>query len=216
MELVTDESMQRGIDYLCARDRDLRSVISKYGNPPLWNRKPGFATLLRIILEQQVSLASAAACYNKLQAAIVQINPENFLPLSDTQLKEIGFSRQKTAYTRNIAELIVSGQLNLDELINKSDIEVAKILIAIRGIGRWTIDIYLLMALQRKDIWPQGDLALVKSITKLKNTAPGENGNDILKLTERWTPWRSVAARILWHYYLSDSSKDIQDSRENG
>ena len=207
MELVTDKTLEQGVKYLCARDSDLKSVISKYGNPPLWNREPGFATLLRIILEQQVSLASAAACYNKLESSIYQVNPENFLQLSNTQLREIGFSRQKTEYARNIAELIVNGQLNLDELVSKSDNEVDKKLIAVKGIGRWTIDIYLLMALQRKDIWPQGDLALVKAITKLKNIASGKNGNEILAITGKWMPWRSVAARILWHYYLSDSTK---------
>ena len=205
MELVTDKTLKQGVTYLCARDTDLKSVISKYGNPPLWRREPGFATLLRIILEQQVSLASAAACYNKLETSLNQVNPENFLQLSDTELREIGFSRQKTGYARNIAEIIVSGQLDLDELINKSDSEVDKVLIAVRGIGRWTVDIYLLMALQRKDVWPQGDLALVKAITKLKNITPGKNGNAILSITDKWTPWRSVAARILWHYYLSES-----------
>jgi DNA-3-methyladenine glycosylase II len=203
MELVTDKTLEQGITYLCARDNDLKSVISEYGSPPLWNREPGFATLLRIILEQQVSLASAAACYNKLLASIGLVNPENFLQLSDVKLKELGFSRQKTGYARNIAELIVNGQLNLEKLISKSDIEVDQVLIAVKGVGRWTIDIYLLMALQRKDVWPQGDLALVKAITKLKNITPGKNGNEILSITDNWRPWRSVAARILWHYYLS-------------
>ena len=123
------------------------------------------------------------------------------------QLREIGFSRQKTGYARNIAELIVSDRLNLDELFDKSNSEVDSILIEVKGIGRWTIDIYLLMALKRTDVWPQGDLALVKAITKLKNISPGKNGKDILKISDNWKPWRSVAARILWHYYLSDSTK---------
>ncbi len=108
MELITENTLKQGVTFLCKNDNDLHSVILKYGIPPLWNREPGFASLLKIILEQQVSLASAAACYMKLEAAINEITPQNFLPLDDNQLKKIGFSRQKTAYARNLADLIVA------------------------------------------------------------------------------------------------------------
>ena len=205
MELITNKSLLQGIACLSDRDPDLRSVVEKYGNPPLWNRTPGFATLLRIVLEQQVSLASAAACFRKLEDIIRQVTPQNFLRLDDRQLKKIGFSRQKALYARNLAQLIIDRQLNLEELEKKSDAQVNDILINVKGIGRWTIDIYLLMALQRKDIWPQGDLALVKAIKKLKNIPVNENGGSIVAITGQWKPWRSVAARILWHYYLSES-----------
>ena len=204
MELITEKTLAKGVQYLCDRDEDLRSVIQKYGSPPLWYREPGFATMLRIILEQQVSLASAAACFNKLALEINPLNPQNLMQLTDRQLKMIGFSRQKTAYARNLAELIVTDQLNLDELVHKSDEQVNDILISVKGIGRWTIDIYMLMALQRKDIWPQGDLALVKAFIKLKNILPKKNDGDISLITEQWKPWRSVAARILWHFYLNE------------
>ncbi len=202
MELITQETLEKGISRLCTRDNDLKFVVKKHGSPPLWNREPGFATLVHIILEQQVSLASAAAAFRKLQAEIDPLNPQNLLQLNDRQLKMIGFSRQKTAYVRNLAELIVTDQLNLDELIHKSDEQVNDILISVKGIGRWTIDIYMLMALQRKDIWPQGDLALVKAFTKLKKIPPEKNDGDIFLITEQWKPWRAVAAGILWHYYL--------------
>ena len=204
MELITQENLEQGVFWLCARDNDLKFVVEKHGSPPLWNREPGFATLVHIILEQQVSLASAAAAFRKLQAEIDPVDPENFLQLNDRQLKMIGFSRQKTAYARNLAKLIVNDQLNLDELVHKSDEQVNDILISARGIGRWTIDIYMLMALQRKDIWPQGDLALVKAFAKLKNIPRGKNDGDMYVITEQWKPWRSVAARILWHFYLNE------------
>jgi len=205
LELITQETLEKGISWLCARDNDLKFVVEKHGNPPLWNREPGFATLIHIILEQQVSLASAAAAFRKLQAEIDPVNPENFLQLDDWQLKMIGFSRQKSAYARNLAELIVTNQLNLDELVHKSDGQVNDILIPVRGIGRWTIDIYMLMTLQRKDIWPQGDLALAKAFAKLKNIPPGKNDGEMSLITGQWKPWRSVAARILWHFYLSET-----------
>ena len=203
MDLVTEKTLKQGVSFLCKIDEDLNSIVTKFGNPPLWDREPGYATLLKIILEQQVSLASAAACYNKLEAHLGLINPASFLSLNDDKLREIGFSRQKTSYGRHLAEQIENGHLDLDDLTNKSNEEVEEALMKVKGIGRWTIDIYLLMALQRQDIWPQGDLALIKAIRTVKNIPSGKNGEHILSITAKWAPWRSVAARILWHFYLS-------------
>ena len=132
------------------------------------------------------------------------MTPEKFLPLGDSKLKEFGFSRQKAAYARNLAQLITGGRLDLDDLANKPDAYVNDVLTEVKGIGRWTTDIYLLMALHRKDIWPQGDLALVKALEKLKKLPAGQNGEILAAITGQWKPWRSVAARILWHYYLNE------------
>ena len=205
MELITQEILEKGISWLCARDNDLKFVVEKHGNPPLWNREPGFATLINIILEQQVSLASAAAAFRKLQAEIDPVDPENFLSLDDLKLKEIGFSRQKAGYASNLAHLIYQNELNLEQLHDLPDEHVAKIMLGIKGIGRWTVDIYLLMALCRRDIMPQGDLALIKALHKLKKIPLDKKGGNLSLITDYWKPWRSVAARILWHFYLSET-----------
>jgi DNA-3-methyladenine glycosylase II len=216
MELVTDQTLSFGVHYLCQKDQDLHTVINLYGYPPLWNRKPGFASLLRIILEQQVSLASAAACYGKLEDRIGEIIAESVLRLHDSELREIGFSRQKAAYARNLAQLIVAGEINLPALQNKTDDEVRQTLIRVRGIGHWTIDIYLLMALQRPDIWPDGDLALITALAQLKNMDRSDVRSRAKAISAEWAPWRSVAARILWHFYLSDGKAEKRLNGQSG
>ena len=203
LELIDHDMLNRSVTELARIDTDLDRVVTDYGMPPLWDRDPGFATLVHIILEQQVSLASALAAYRKLQAAIGLITAESFLTLDAVELKKIGFSRQKADYCRNLAGLIVRGELAIDELNQKNDDEVRATLITVRGIGNWTIDIYLLMALRRKDIWPSGDLALINALQGVKGLAGKPDQQEIEKITEAWKPWRSVAARILWHYYLS-------------
>ncbi len=200
---LTERSFQKGLNVLIRNDPDLATVVEDFGPPPLWKRKPGFATLVHIILEQQVSLASARATLNKLMHAVSPLTPEKFLQQDDKALKAYGFSRQKTAYCRNLADSVISGRLELKRLYSKTDNQVRRILMEVKGIGRWTADIYLLMVLQRPDIWPVGDLALVSAIQKLKHL-PGRPGPDeINTLAVSWKPWRAVAARILWHYYLT-------------
>jgi DNA-3-methyladenine glycosylase II len=197
------KSLVQGVSYLCKTDPDLARVVSDLGHPPLWARKPGFATLLKIILEQQVSLASAKAVYTKLEIACGQITPESFLTFDDSELKKFGFSRQKTKYGRALSEAILDGRLDLALLSGMEDGEVRKELIKIKGIGPWTADIYLLMALLRPDIWPSGDLALVSAVQQMKNL-PGKPAADHINIiAENWKPWRSVAARIAWHDYLN-------------
>jgi len=207
LELITQETLETGVRYLCEKDSDLKEIINTYGNPPLWNREPGFATLIYIILEQQVSLASARAAYNRLQESISPVTPENFLTLDPVKLKQIGFSRQKSGYATNLAHLICNKKIDLGQLDNLSDSEVSDILIQIKGIGYWTINIYLLMALGRKDIWPKGDLALINALKAVKGLSTKIDEKKIKRITSKWQPWRSVAARILWHYYLSSGSK---------
>jgi len=170
----------------------------------MWERESGFSTLLHIILEQQVSLASARAAHNKLLELASPLTPERFLQLDDTTLKTVGFSRQKTAYGRNLAQSIVDGILNLNALTAMDDASVRSELIKIKGIGRWTADIYLLMVLRRPDVWPTGDLALAVAAQRVKNLPVRPTDEQLVEMSVRWRPWRAVAARILWHYYLSD------------
>ncbi len=189
---------------LAKSDEDLARVFHAYGAPPLWARDPGFATLVYIILEQQVSLASAKAAFDKLYSAIAPITPESFLELNGFELKKIGFSRQKSLYARLLAEAILDGQIDLEALSLLPDDEVRENLKRLKGIGDWTADIYLLMALRRPDIWPQGDLALLVAMQKLKNLPARPTREEFEKLGEKWKPYRAVAARFLWHFYLSE------------
>ncbi len=201
---LDEEGLAKGIRLLCKVDSDLSAVVDHLGFPPLWAREPGFPTLVHIILEQQVSLASAQACFEKLNAQLSVLNPPEFLTLNDAELLDIGFSRQKTRYTRILAQAIIDGSLDVQELIHLLDEEVFSKLTALTGIGPWTANIYLLMALGRPDIWPVGDLALVVAIQKLFKLESRPTEEEFQLYGERWRPYRAVAARILWHYYLSD------------
>jgi DNA-3-methyladenine glycosylase II len=169
----------------------------------MWAREPGFATLLYIILGQQVSLASADAAYDRLSEEVSPLTPDRFLKLSDATLKIIGFSRQKTAYGRNLARAIVRGNLSLHQLSMVKDSVVRSELTKIKGIGPWTADIYLLMALRRRDVWPTGDLALASAVQRIKRLRSRPTPEELETLSANWKPWRAVAARLLWHYYLS-------------
>jgi DNA-3-methyladenine glycosylase II len=200
---LTKETMQHGIEYLVEADADLARLVSRLGSPPLWARAPGFPTLVHIILEQQVSLASARAAYNKLAVAAGSLSPGRFLEFSDTELKGFGFSRQKTRYCRVLARAILNGDLDLTALEAETDQTVRAGLTAIKGIGPWTADIYLLMALLRPDVWPAGDLALAVSIQKIKGLPDRPDTAAMNRIASRWSPWRAVAARILWHDYLN-------------
>lgn len=201
---LNKKSLIKAVEYLEARDRQLKLVVSKFGPPPLWKREEGFKTLIYIILEQQVSLTSAKAAYEKLLKKTGSITSVNFLKLSDAELKSIGFSRQKTSYSRNLAEAIITERLNLTELSDLNDAQAKEQLMNIKGIGPWTADIYLLRALGRPDIWPNGDIALASAVQKLKGVASRPSFEELNRMSLKWKPWRAVAARILWHYYLSE------------
>jgi len=201
---LTDEDLIRGTRVLSRRDSDLGEIVRKFGAPPMWARESGFSTLIHIILEQQVSLASARAAHNKLLEAASPLTPRRFMRLDDTALKTIGFSRQKTAYGRHLAKEILSGRLKLEGLHDLDDAAVKQELLKIKGIGHWTADIYLLMVLRRPDIWPTGDLALAVAAQALKRLKSRPSSNELAEMSLAWKPWRAVAARILWHYYLSE------------
>ena len=191
---------------LAKSDENLNFIYRTYGTPPLWSREEGFATLIHIILEQQVSLASALSAFNKLKEEIGEVTPENVLKLDDVEMKNCYFSRQKTGYARNLANAILSGDLDLENLQNLSDEDVRAELIKIKGIGRWTADIYLLMALLRPDVMPKGDLALHVAFKNLLKLEKRPASDEFIELAERWKPFRSVAARLLWHFYLCEKA----------
>jgi DNA-3-methyladenine glycosylase II len=200
---LTQRSLISATRRLAARDPDLAVVVDTYGPPPLWAREPGFHTLIHIILEQQVSLASAKAAYDRLVAATGRLVPERFLALSDAELKTVGFSRQKAAYGRGLAQAIIDGRLDLASLETLDDAAAKSRLMVVKGIGSWTADIYLLMVLRRPDTWPSGDLALAAAAQRVKRMRSQPTPERLEQMGKSWQPWRAVAARILWHYYLS-------------
>jgi DNA-3-methyladenine glycosylase II len=199
---LDEARLLEAVGVLASRDPDLAAVVGRYGSPPMWSRPPGFPTLIRIILEQQVSLSSARAAYNRLEEATGEITPEGLLKLGDAELKAVGFSRQKTRYGRILAESLLDGSLDLDSLGGLEDDEARDRLMSVKGIGRWSADIYLLMALRRPDVWPRNDLALVSAVTRIKGLAAPPSPGEWDAIGEAWRPWRSVAARLAWFEYL--------------
>jgi len=189
---------------LSKQDKDLAFIFQTYGLPPLWAREAGFATLIHIILEQQVSVASALSAFDKLQGKLNgEITPENLLSLSDAEMKAAYFSRQKIVYARDLAQNILNGNLDLNRFGNLSNEEIKHELKNIKGIGDWTADIYLLMAMHRADVMPKGDLALHVAWQRLNRLQYRPTSDEFLQIAERWKPLRSVAARLLWHFYLN-------------
>lgn len=180
----------------------LKMVIAQFGYPPFWSRQPDFAALILTILEQQVSLAAARAAFKKLENKIEVISPETLLNLTNDELRSCYFSRQKMAYARILASEIKNGQLNLTELNQQDEIQIRSRLIQIKGIGHWTIDMYLLMSLHFSDIFPPGDLATIKSVLELNLVPPECPKETIIKYMKRFSPQRSAATYILWHSYI--------------
>jgi DNA-3-methyladenine glycosylase II len=205
--ILTAAALSRGVNELAGRDPVLARIVGELGAPPLWARQPGFATLLHIILEQQVSLASAKAAFDRLATAASPLTPESFLLLDDAALKKIGFSRQKTSYGRHLSLALHSGTLDLNRLRKLDDGSVREELMKVKGIGAWTADIYLLLALRRQDVWPSGDLALAIATRRALSLGNHPSPARLDKIGERWRPWRAVAARILWHLYLSNPAR---------
>ena len=197
-------SLLSGVRTLTRRDPGLAGLVARHGPPPLWARRPGFTTLLRIILEQQVSLASANALYNRLARTVRPLEPAGILMLGIPGLQAVGLTRQKAGYAYGLAARVEGGQLALSQLGRCSDTEALERLMEVPGIGPWTAGIYLLMALRRPDVWPPGDLALHKALGRLRGSGSSLTGMEIDQITAPWRPLRAVAARILWHSYLSE------------
>lgn len=196
-------NFQKLCDELAFSDADLGFVINTYGYPPMWSRPNTFESLVHIILEQQVSLASALATLNKLKEKIGEITPEGVLALNDEELRACYFSRQKTVYVRHLAEALLNGVIDLDNLATLSNDEIRLALNRLKGIGDWTVDIYLIFVLQRSDIFPAGDLAAVNALKQLKKLPKETSREDVLATALLWQPSRTIATMVLWHYYLS-------------
>jgi DNA-3-methyladenine glycosylase II len=203
IKTLDEKKLIAACENLSKQDENLKLIYETYGKPPLWKREANFATLVHIILEQQVSLASALSAFNKLQEKLGEITPEAVLKLSDEELKAAYFSRQKTVYVRELAKAILDKSLNLADLEMLSDEEVKVELKQIKGIGDWTADIYLLMAMLRADVMPKGDLALHVAWQKLTKSENRPNSDEFQQIALKWKPLRAVAARLLWHFYLS-------------
>ena len=201
--LLTKQVFEQALAFLKKRDTDIENILSTLGPPPLRMREPGFAALVYIILEQQVSLTSAKAVFDRLSRSILELAPVEFLKLDADTLRQIGFSRQKTRYCRNLAHRIIDKSLDLNKLEKMDDSRARAELLKVTGIGRWTADIYLLTALRRADIWPNGDLALAVAVQRVKRLHSRPTLKELEKISEPWKPWRAVAAMIFWHYYLN-------------
>ena len=204
---LTNATLRQGVRELAARDAGLAAIVARYGHPPMWGRPRGFATLVRIILEQQVSLASAATMFAKIERALGGVTPAIVRRAGTAGLQALGVTRQKSGYIVALAERVADGSLPLARLGRMPDAEVAEMLVRSPGIGPWTASIYLLMALRRPDVWPPGDLALHKAMARLPGFTSTPTSEQAAEWALRWRPWRAVAARILWHGYLSDRAR---------
>ena len=211
--VLTQARYRNALAQLCTADEDLAAVVTSYGPPPIWRRPAGFHTLLYLILEQQVSLASARATFGKLVARLgAEPEPGAFLALTDDDLRGVGFSRQKTRYGRALAEAVRDGTLKLDGLRGRDDEAAKAELMQVTGIGHWTADVYLMAALGRPNVWPVGDLALAIAAERVKRLNGRPDQDALQEMGEAWRPWRAVAARILWHYYLNTVRKRQGDT----
>jgi len=206
LQTLTQKTLALAARELAARDALLANIHATYGDPPLWQRAAGFRTLVHIILEQQVSLSSAKSMLLRLERDIHPFEPERFLELGEMHLRGLGVTRQKSAYVLHLAQSIVGGQLSLNRLSRLSDDQVLVQLMGIKGIGLWSANIYLLMAMRRADIWPAGDLALAVAIKELKGLSARPSPEELELMAEQWRPHRAVAARMLWQYYLGRKS----------
>lgn len=203
---LTHSRLVKAANLLAAADADLARILQAYGPPPLWAREPGFTTLVRIILEQQVSLASADAMYARLTEKIEPLTPATILAAGDVRLRELGVTRQKARYFINLAKAIGSGELLLEQFEKDDDNVVIRKLTHIKGIGPWTAKVYLLMALRRPDVWPLGDIALASAFGRLKGWQNKPTQAELGEIARAWRPHRATAARMLWHFYLNEKT----------
>ncbi len=202
---LTGADLSRGLRALARRDADLAAAVRRDGPPPLWARRPGFGTLARLILEQQVSLHSARAMYGRIERALGGVAPESVGACGVVGLRSLGVTRQKASYLVGAAQQVVAGELDLARVGRLPDAEARARLMELRGIGPWTADIYLVMALRRPDVWPTGDIALLTALQVLRRLRRRPTVEEAAAYVRRWSPWRAVAARILWHGYLAGS-----------
>lgn len=196
-------TLAAGVRALALRDPDLAVLAARNGLPPMWARRPGFPTLVHIVLEQQVSIVAARSLFRRVRAALGGMTPERVQERGVLGLHRLGLTRQKASYCHALAAAVMDGSLSLAGVARADDAEGRAALLALRGIGPWSADIYYLMALRRPDVWPVGDLALAIALQEVKRLRGRPDTERQLALSAAWVPWRSVAARLLWHHYLS-------------
>jgi DNA-3-methyladenine glycosylase II len=200
---ITAATLAEGTSALAAQEPAFARIVAQHGPPPLWVRAPGFPTLVKLVLEQQVSLASAAAVYRRLRAEIGAVTARSVLAAGQETLRAVGFTRQKASYVHDMAEAIAARRLRLGALARMPYPEARAALLALRGIGPWTADVYCLVALRAADVWPPGDVALADAAHAVLSLPARPAQDALTEMAVAWAPWRSVAARLLWHHYLS-------------
>lgn len=197
---------QTDITKLIKIDSTFKQIKNLYGLPPNWKRPEGFVSLSKIILEQQISLESAAAHFNKLNNYLKEFTPENIVKLSDSEMRVSQISKQKANYLRELSVAVLNKTIRLERLKKLSSEKIREELVKIKGIGNWTADVYLIFCIQNKDIFPIGDIALIKTVNELWGTS---NAAEVQELSRNWHPYRSLASFFLWHYYLSKRNRVI-------
>lgn len=210
IEVFNEQNFSKLCRKLARQDAGLGNIIREHGLPPMWVRPNTFQSLILFILEQQVSLASAYAAFKKLKEKIGFVTPSKILALTDEELRACYFSRQKIVYARELAKAIQLKQINIKQLSLLPDEEVRTELIKLKGIGHWTIDVYLMHSLQRTDLFPLGDIALVNSLKETKGLPKDTSKEEMLKIAEPWRPYRTIASMILWHSYIKKRNIKLQ------
>ncbi|MBU2667344.1 DNA-3-methyladenine glycosylase 2 family protein [Actinoplanes bogorensis] len=201
--VFTEAELPALCDKVASRDHRLRFVIDEFGYPPFWSRPNTFESFVWFILEQQVSLASAKAALEKLRERVTLITPENVLALSDDELRAAYFSRQKIGYVRGLAREIADGDLDLTSLENLPDAAIRERLVRLKGVGNWTVDVYLILALHRADVFPAGDLAVINGLKQLRELPKATTPDAVQATAQQWAPYRTIGTLVTWHYYLS-------------
>lgn len=196
--------MQDSIPTPIITDKILKNILEIHGLPIFQKRKEGFESMCHIILEQQVSIASAKACYDKIKGLMINITPESIIRTSDIDLKKCGVSRQKTMYLKDLASKVISKEIDFDSFSTKTETEIRNELITIKGVGNWSIDVYLMFCLQLQDIVPLGDIAIKNTLIELYNC---QNIEEMVLVSNHWKPNRTFASFVIWHYYLKKRNK---------
>ena len=198
--------MKEAFDYLSGKERIFKEIIEQHGIPIIPQRPQGFETLVLLILEQQVSIDSAKATFLKIKGRFENLVPEILVAVTDEDFRSFGVSRQKTSYIKALATAIINKQIDLQSLPNKTAKQVREELIKIKGIGNWTIDIYLMFCLQEPDLLPIGDIAVVNTIKELLDI---QDKNEMEIHSLQWSPYRSFATYLLWHHYLKKRNRTV-------
>jgi len=196
--------MEQVVEFLISKDETLKFILDTYGQPIIQKRQEGFASMCHIILEQQVSIESAKACYVKLENYFKKITPENIYYSSDDELKSCGLSRQKIVYLKDLASKVLNNDINFESFATKSEQQIREELVTIKGVGNWSIEVYLMFCLQSPDVVPLGDIAIKNTLKELYDCQTHE---EMEKLSNNWKPFRTFASFTIWHYYLKKRNK---------